>query len=148
MPNERVEAASYRETLTELAPVDRNCPGEKYRQATDNEQHTDDMQGVQYRARCFREMGKVKLGHPGSARPLAENIEHRTVSRIKTKSEQADNEEDVENDYTVDDPDRRSKQNCYARHCSSPFFIPIFRPSALWLSSHSSIAAANRLVKS
>src|SRR5262249_35835128 len=54
MPDERVQAASYRATLPELAPVDRNCPGEKNRQATDNEQHTDDVQGVQYRARCFR----------------------------------------------------------------------------------------------
>src|SRR5262245_6400622 len=122
MPNERVQAASYRATLPELAPVDRNCPGEKNRQATDNEQHTDDVEGVQYRARCFREMGKVKLGHPCSARPFVENIEHRTVRRIKMKRERADHEEDLENDYNVDDPDRRPNQNYLARHWPSPLF--------------------------
>src|SRR5262245_29168142 len=119
MPNERVQAASDRATLLELAPVDRNCPGEKHRQTTDNEQHTDDVQSIQYRTRCFREMGKVKLGHPGSARPCVENIEHRTVRRVKMKRERADHEVDLENDYNVDDPDRRSNQNPHVRHWPS-----------------------------
>src|SRR5262245_16269774 len=65
-------------------------------------------------------MGKVKLGQPGGARPFVENIEHRTVRRVKKKRERADHEEDLENDYNVDDPDRRSNQNPHARHWPSP----------------------------
>src|SRR5262249_7560404 len=120
MPNERVQAASYRATLPELAPVDRNCPGEKHRQTTDNEQQTEDGQSVQDRARCFREMGKVKLGQPGRAGPLVENIEQRTVGRVKMQGEGADHEEDLEHDDNVDDPDRRSNQHPHARHWPSP----------------------------
>jgi hypothetical protein len=38
------------------------------------------------------------------------------------KRERADHEEDLEYDYNVDDPDRRSNQNLHARHWPSPLF--------------------------